>query len=102
MQAATLPIILSGADTCALAKTGTGKTLAFLIPSIQRLLSLPTPPPSSRVSILVLSPTRELALQIEVAAKMLLAGHDGYGVCSVIGGSSNVDKDSRKIMGPQR
>lgn len=74
VQAATFDPIISGVDMIAQAKTGTGKTVAFLLPTIQALL---TSPPSTRspcdVSILVLSPTRELALQIEKEAKMLLA-----------------------------
>jgi ATP-dependent RNA helicase MSS116 len=73
VQAATFDPIISGVDMIAQAKTGTGKTVAFLLPSIQGLLN--NPPLNQKpcdISILVLSPTRELALQIEKEAKMLL------------------------------
>lgn len=53
------------------AKTGTGKTIAFLLPAIQSLLQ--SSPPLGHVSILILSPTRELALQIAAEAARLLA-----------------------------
>lgn len=76
------------------AKTGTGKTLAFLVPSIQRLLDSPAPP-QSLTSILVLSPTRELALQIGVAAEGLLKASN-YGVRCVVGGT-NIETDKRQL-----
>ncbi|ORY35775.1 P-loop containing nucleoside triphosphate hydrolase protein [Naematelia encephala] len=97
VQAATLPTILAKHDLLAQAKTGTGKTLAFLIPSIQRLLSAPMPD-QSHTSILVLSPTRELAQQIGVAAETLLGekGKGKYGVRCVVGGT-NMDRDMRDL-----
>lgn len=53
------------------AKTGTGKTIAFLLPAIQNTLR--NPPAKGLVSILVLSPTRELALQIAAEAQLLVS-----------------------------
>ncbi|KAJ3328555.1 hypothetical protein HDU93_001428, partial [Gonapodya sp. JEL0774] len=76
VQAATVNDILAGKDVLAQAKTGTGKTVAFLLPSIQKLLA-GTLPPKGMVSVLVLSPTRELALQIEKETKMLMGKLDG-------------------------
>ncbi|KAG2138941.1 P-loop containing nucleoside triphosphate hydrolase protein [Suillus clintonianus] len=77
---------LSGIDLLVQAKTGTGKTTAFLLPAIERLATSKSM--SSDVGkILVLAPTRELALQIEEEAKSLLAHHP-YGVQSVIGGTN--------------
>lgn len=58
-----LLLILIGALSLVQAKTGTGKTIAFLIPALQSLLTSP-PLPRGQVAILILSPTRELALQI--------------------------------------
>lgn len=57
------------------AKTGTGKTMAFLIPAVEALCRAP-PRSGSGISVLVLSPTRELASQVGVAARLaaLLAG----------------------------
>lgn len=95
VQAATLPTIIKGLDVLAQAKTGTGKTLAFLVPALQRLVTARNP---SGVSILVLSPTRELAQQIAVAAEGLLggafAGH--FGVQCVVGGT-NVNTDIKNL-----
>jgi ATP-dependent RNA helicase RhlE len=65
IQAATLPAILQGHDLMASAPTGSGKTAAFLLPLLQRLLAMPDdlarrPRP---LRVLILAPTRELALQ---------------------------------------
>src|SRR6476660_1472601 len=60
IQAAAIPQALAGKDVLATAQTGTGKTLAFLIPIIERLLGKFTP----GISTLVLVPTRELAMQV--------------------------------------
>lgn len=95
VQAATLPAILAQHDVLAQAKTGTGKTMAFLIPSIQALLSAPMPD-QSHTSILILSPTRELAQQIGAAAETLLGTDGRYGVKCVVGGTS-VDKDIKDL-----
>jgi ATP-dependent RNA helicase RhlE len=61
IQAAAIPHALAGKDLVATAHTGTGKTLAFLIPMIERLLAGPA---SRNVEALVLVPTRELAMQV--------------------------------------
>lgn len=93
VQAATLEPVMSGIDVLAQAKTGTGKTIAFLLPTIQRLcsqtLSRASPCP---ISVLILSPTRELALQIEKEAKMLLRGVQGKIAVQHCIGGTNVSK----------
>lgn len=81
-------------DVLAQAKTGTGKTLAFLVPSIQRLLNAP-PAAQQFISVLALSPTRELAAQIGVAAEGLLK-NSGLGVQCVVGGT-NINADIRNL-----
>ena len=70
IQSAVIPLALAGDDLIACAETGTGKTAAFVVPTLQNLLtkdrsaeSLALQQPRSRV--LVLAPTRELAVQIE-------------------------------------
>jgi ATP-dependent RNA helicase RhlE len=60
VQAAAIPQALAGKDVLATAQTGTGKTLAFLIPTMEKLLAQATP----GIAALVLVPTRELALQV--------------------------------------
>ncbi|PWY99819.1 DEAD-domain-containing protein [Testicularia cyperi] len=98
VQAATLSTALSGRDVLAQAKTGTGKTLAFLIPAIQNLCALPRAPSQSSISVLVLSPTRELALQIEKEAEMLLANLKGiFGVQHVVGGT-NINAERKRLQ----
>jgi ATP-dependent RNA helicase RhlE len=60
VQAAAIPTALAGKDVLATAQTGTGKTLAFLIPVIEQLLGDKTP----GIAVLALVPTRELAMQV--------------------------------------
>lgn len=62
IQSATIPTALKGKDICACAVTGSGKTLAFMLPTLERLLYKPKFSQVTRV--LVLTPTRELAVQI--------------------------------------
>jgi ATP-dependent RNA helicase RhlE len=67
VQDAAIPQALQGKDVLATAQTGTGKTLAFLIPIVEQLLQKDTPgtpPAPSGVNALVLVPTRELAMQV--------------------------------------
>ncbi|PWN40192.1 DEAD-domain-containing protein [Ceraceosorus guamensis] len=100
VQSASLDPALSGKDVLVQAKTGTGKTIAYLLPSLQRLLSGP-PSNGQHVRLLVLSPTRELALQIQREAEMLLQGLRGVlGSQCVIGGS-NINTE-RQLLQRQR
>ena len=69
IQAATIPVALLGRDVCACAATGTGKTAAFMLPVLERLLYKPKQAPITRV--LVLTPTRELAVQIHQVSRQL-------------------------------
>ena len=61
IQIKAIPLIISSADVIGCAETGTGKTAAFLLPIIQKLSALTRP----GIRVLVLAPTRELALQIQ-------------------------------------
>ena len=74
VQAQTLPVILQKGDVLAQAKTGTGKTLAFLLPTIQNLIL--SPPSQHQISALIIAPTRELAAQIATAGHPLLRNLD--------------------------
>src|SRR6266446_2469723 len=67
VQAAAIPQALEGKDVLATAQTGTGKTLAFLIPVIEKLLKQSKP----GIAALVLVPTRELAMQVAAQYNML-------------------------------
>lgn len=68
IQAKAIPPVLAGRDLLGIAQTGTGKTAAFAVPTLQRLSANPTPVigrrPVRRIRALVLTPTRELAIQI--------------------------------------
>ncbi len=67
VQMQSIPAALTGRDLLVSSHTGSGKTAAFLLPSIQRLLAEPTVK-SIGPRVLVLTPTRELALQVEKSA----------------------------------
>jgi ATP-dependent RNA helicase DeaD len=83
IQAATVPVLLSGADMLGQAETGTGKTAAFALPALSRLdLSGRDP------QVLVLVPTRELALQVAEAFQRYAAHLPGFHVLPIYGGQS--------------
>ncbi|CAL8464262.1 g3797 [Coccomyxa elongata] len=94
VQAETLPATLRGMDVVVKAKTGTGKTLAFLIPGIERMLKEPAG--RGKVAMLVISPTRELAAQIAEEAKQLVRHHK-LGVQVMFGGT-NMNKDINDLQ----
>ncbi len=80
IQARAIPLILNGRDIMGLAQTGTGKTAAFTLPIVQRLLGGPR-----RARALILTPTRELAVQVkESFAKYAI--HSGLEIAVVYGG----------------
>jgi ATP-dependent RNA helicase RhlE len=83
VQTAAIPQALAGKDVLATAMTGTGKTLAFLIPVIEQLLKQNTP----GINALVLVPTRELAMQV-VAQYNALRGKQLMPAALVVGGLS--------------
>lgn len=87
IQAATLPHLLDGQDVIGQARTGSGKTLAFGIPAIEF-----TDPARRAIQVLVLTPTRELAVQIGGVFEQL-AAKKGVKVGLIFGG---------RAMGPQR
>jgi len=64
IQAQTIPLVLTGRDVLGIAQTGTGKTAAFCLPMIQSLAQKQMRPESKFTRALILTPTRELAIQI--------------------------------------
>lgn len=88
IQAQTLPLALQGKDLAGQAQTGTGKTLAFALAILQRLLSHPPGDGRKRDQIraLVLAPTRELAVQVHRDIEGV-AKHSGVRACVVYGGT---------------
>ncbi|CAN6568307.1 unnamed protein product [Malus baccata var. baccata] len=90
VQEATLPVILKGKDVLAKARTGTGKTVAFLLPSIEVVVNSPPITRDNKrppIFVLVICPTRELASQAATEANKLLKYHPSIGVQVVIGGT---------------
>jgi len=83
IQAAAIPPLLAGRDVAGQAQTGTGKTAAFALPLLTRLdLS------QARPQILVLTPTRELAIQVAEAFQRYAAKLKGFHVAPIYGGQS--------------
>ena len=64
IQIQAIPLLLAGRDVLGIAQTGTGKTAAFALPILQRLAATPLPYKRNSMRVLILTPTRELAIQI--------------------------------------
>ena len=95
IQEQAIPPVLKGRDLLGIAQTGTGKTAAFMLPSIDRLRDADRQTPFKSCRMLVLAPTRELAGQIAASAKDYGA-LAGLKVQSIVGGTS-VNKDRNKL-----
>ena len=80
IQQQAIPLIVQGRDVMGLAQTGTGKTAAFTLPIVDRLIDGPR-----RTRVLVLTPTRELCIQVEESVRKY-AKHAPLGVAPVYGG----------------
>lgn len=91
IQKKTIPVALLGKDVVGGAVTGSGKTAAFIIPILERLLYRPKKIPTSRVAILM--PTRELAVQCFNVAKKLASFTD-VTFCQLVGGFSLREQES--------
>ena len=85
IQAQSIPAVLAGRDLMGIAQTGTGKTAAFALPIIERLIAHPRQPARRGCRALVLSPTRELASQIADSFRAY-AAHLNLSVAVVFGG----------------
>jgi ATP-dependent RNA helicase DDX18/HAS1 len=94
IQRKSIPSALSGKDILGAAKTGSGKTLAFLIPAVELLYRLQFKPRNG-TGCLIISPTRELALQIFGVAKELLANHSQ--TFGIVMGGANRKAEAEKL-----
>ncbi len=90
IQAQAIPLVLKGRDVMGLAQTGTGKTAAFTLPIVDRLIGGP-----NRTRALVLTPTRELCVQVEESVHKY-ARHSELSVVSVYGGVP-LDPQQKKL-----
>ncbi len=97
VQQETIPLALQGCDILASAQTGTGKTIAYLIPLIQKIIKNP------ETHALILAPTRELAMQVHQTLKQMMEPH--FNTALLIGGASmfrqlaELKKKPRVIVG---
>ena len=92
IQQQAIPAVLNGGDLLAGAQTGTGKTAGFTLPILQRLLTMPPAPGGKRViRALILTPTRELAAQVEENFARYGRNHK-LTVALIIGGVSFEDQ----------
>ncbi len=85
IQARAIPPLLAGRDLLGIAQTGTGKTASFALPILQRLAGRPAKAGSRKMRALVLTPTRELAVQIGASFKAY-GRHAGLSHATVYGG----------------
>lgn len=91
IQEKALPVVMAGEDLIGQAQTGTGKTLGFVLPILEKIDRN-----DSSIQALIVTPTRELALQITEEVNKLIADIDDLEVLAVYGGQ-DVDKQLRKL-----
>ena len=93
IQDQAIPVVMKGHDVFGMANTGTGKTAAFLLPLIEKIAK--TKGQNKRETVLIMAPTRELALQIESDFKILAFGFGMFSVACV--GGLPIIKQIREI-----
>lgn len=91
VQKEAIPLLLEGKDVIAQAKTGTGKTFAFLLPLLEKVTS-----EKSEIQGLIVTPTRELALQITEELRGLLTKENGIHILAAYGGQ-DVEQQIRRL-----
>ena len=95
VQAKCIPMAISGEDIIGAAKTGSGKSLAFLIPAVE-ILTKSDDKETKSTRVLVLTPTRELALQLFNLSRDLLRFHEAH-TCALIMGGANRKVEAEKL-----
>ena len=97
IQHKAIPPLLLGKDVLAAAKTGSGKTLAFLIPAVELVYKLKFMPRNG-TGVIIISPVRELAVQIYQELQKLMSGHcQTYGL--IMGGSNRAEESKKLAKG---
>ncbi|KAK8686278.1 hypothetical protein V6N13_125305 [Hibiscus sabdariffa] len=97
IQARAIPPLMIGKDVLGAARTGSGKTLAFLVPAVELLYNVRFTPRNG-TGVIVICPTRELAIQTHAVAKDLLKYHSQT-LGLVIGGSARRGEAERIVKG---
>ncbi|KLJ11053.1 ATP-dependent RNA helicase DBP3 [Blastomyces silverae] len=90
IQSVTWPFLFAGRDVIGVAETGSGKTLAFGVPCIRKVLEINASRSSSRISAVMITPTRELAMQIY--DQLVKFTPKGVGLACIYGGASKDDQ----------
>jgi superfamily II DNA/RNA helicase len=98
VQAAAIPVVLAGRDVQASARTGSGKSAAFMLPVLHLLLTKPAPRTATRC--LVISPTRELAMQLDQQCRQL-AQFTPITALVIVGGQSLKEQQARIRKNPE-
>ena len=98
IQTQAIPLIMAGRDLMGLAQTGTGKTAAFGLPLLHRLLDIGHPPGPRNVRALIMAPTRELVNQISANLEVFTKGTP-VKVTTVTGGASLFRQTERLARG---
>lgn len=91
VQEQAIPVAAAGEDVIVQAQTGTGKTLAFLLPILEKITAS-----KPDAQALIITPTRELAIQITAEARKLAAAREGLSVLAAYGGQ-DVERQLRKL-----
>lgn len=101
VQKDTIQPALQGKDILARARTGTGKTLGFVIPAIERICANVPLCNRKAAHVIIVSPTRELASQIAAEANVVCKAHgNNFGVQLLVGGTSRPAEAKRLNRGP--
>lgn len=103
VQAQAIPLILQGKDVLAKARTGSGKTAAYGIPAVQKVLTLKTAQEASDnasgkegVKVVIMVPTRELALQVQKFIESITTYCEGVVSCfNAVGGKGSAGAGAR-------
>lgn len=99
VQASTIPLFLGNKDVVVEAVTGSGKTLSYVLPVIQKILRLEERTKKHHVASIIVSPTRELATQIHGVVQNLLAFHGPSAAAlkppDEVDGSSNIEEEEQ-------
>ena len=95
IQSATIPHLLEGRDLVGAAKTGSGKTLSFLVPSVELVNKLKFMPRNG-TGVIIISPTRELSMQTFGVLRELLKHH--YHTYGLIMGGANRNSEAQKLV----
>lgn len=98
IQKSSIPVLLNGGDLLGIAQTGTGKTAAFALPIIQRLLTDKKETVSRHPRVVILSPTRELASQIQTSFDSYSKGLD-ISSYAIFGGTGQVTQEKAMRAG---